>query len=195
MCIIAHISLFSVLIQIADSLTRQNCFKSYYTHKHKYRQHTGTRIHTHVPFQPCSVDIIPPALIRFTPVIGSSLTLKGPPAIRAFLRAEVTSDSHQQLSMGTLEVKALAPGIHPLFTGIVRVAILSVDFGEKHQQGQSQQNTSWVHPEVKHCGTFQCFLCRRCAGQMFCVWIQSLKIPNTNRQLWSGFSYCKGGCY
>lgn len=171
------------------SLTKQNCLKSYYTHTFPSTDSTQAPAFTHVPFHPRSVDIVPPALIGFTPAIGSPLALKGPPAVGAFIGTEVTSDGHQNLSMGTLEVEALAPGIHPLFARIVRVAILSADSGEKHQQGQSQQNMSRVHPEVKHCGTFQCFLSPqgslRRAGQMFRVWIQGSKIPDTSRQLWS----------
>lgn len=173
----AQLHPFHCFQHFANSLTE--LFRiTLHTHLYKYGQHTSTRIHTHVPFHPTSVDIIPPALTGFTPAIGSPLALKVPTAVRAFTRTEVTSDGHQHLAMGTLEVKALAPGIYPLFTCVIRVAMLSIVSGEKHQQGQSQQNMSWVHPEVKHCGTFQWFLCPqgslRCAGQMFYVWIQGL---------------------
>lgn len=56
--------------------------------------HTVTRMHTDIPFQPGSADIVPPAFVGLSPVIGCPLALKVPQAIRAFLLTEVTPDCH-----------------------------------------------------------------------------------------------------
>lgn len=46
------------------------------------------------PFHPGSVDIVPPAFARLSPVVGSPLALEVPQAVRAFFLTEVTLDCH-----------------------------------------------------------------------------------------------------
>lgn len=96
----------------------------------------------YLPLQPSTADVVPPTVTGLPQTLRCGLALKCPQAVRAVLLAVVAPGGHDDLSVGTLEVEALAVAVDP--GHVVMVVSLS-----RHcwQQRQRQHHQSRIHAE------------------------------------------------
>lgn len=96
----------------------------------------------YLPLNPCTVDVIPPAVRGLPQTLRCRLTLKRPQAVGAILLAVIAPDGHDQLPMGALEVEALAVTIDPAHVMVImRLSCHCC------QQRQYQRHWSRIHDE------------------------------------------------
>lgn len=74
-----------------------------------------------LPLQAGTADVVPPAVGGYPQTLRRGLTLETPQTVRAIFVTEVAPDGHQHLSVGTLEVEALAVAVDPLHVVVVIV--------------------------------------------------------------------------
>lgn len=186
-------ALFGIAAAVELPLTVQNRIEVLALHP-SYQ--AVTRTHGG-PLQTGAVNIVPPAVGGLSEGVGRPLALKAPQAVGALFFAEVAADGHQHLSVGALEVEALAVLVDPrLIVDVVGLGAGQDSQQQHHQQGrqdgQGAVQQSGVHPGAGPVGALvlgqgldlerwvwlSCGTVVRCccgegfSAQMFCVTVQ-----------------------